>query len=652
MRGRIIALYGVLGAGNVLAWIWAWTAFHGDAVLLGTALLAYTFGLRHAVDADHIAAIDNVTRKLMQDGQRPVAVGFYFSLGHSAVVALAAAAVALTAGALQLRFAAFRSVGGLIGTGVSVAFLFAMAIVNLFVLAAVYRRFRAMRRGWRFSGAELDDDLDRRGILARFCRPLFRLMHRSWHMAPLGFLFGLGFETASEIALLGIAANAAKGLPIGSTMVFPALFAAGMMLIDSTDSVLMVGAYGWAFVKPIRKLYYNLVITGVSVVVALVVGGVEALGLVGNRFSLGGPFWAYVASVNDNFGRLGYLIIAIFIASWALSALIYRLKGYDDLDMADGSVVVPVQDFAAIGAKAGTIGLVVEELAHALLASLLGIEEAHLVELGEKIILGIVPAQIADALAGMLAGAQRRRILRQQDLGEFGHPLLQARQRHGLVDEPDRRRFPAVERLAGHGVVEEIAPAEDRRRRLQHVAGGNDAPIDLRQAEIRFLGGDCQVAGDHRIERPAEAPAIDHCNGRLEEIAEPAPLPRRAGTGEDGPLLHRQRIAGAKELAQIHAARIGVARPGQHQHADPIVGLERIEHLQHFLAQFGIDGVALFRPVERHPGDAVRDLDENGLASRQRLVGHLILPLAAALTRAQHSIFASRRIIERPRECH
>jgi nickel/cobalt transporter (NiCoT) family protein len=332
MRTRIIALYGVLAAGNALAWIWAWAAFRGDAVLLGTALLAYTFGLRHAVDADHIAAIDNVTRKLMQDGQRPVTVGFWFSLGHAAVVALAAAAVALTAGALQDRFADFRAVGGLVGTSVSVAFLFAMAAVNLVVLAAVHRRFRAMRRGTDLAAAALDDELDRRGLLARFCRPLFRLIRRSWHMFPLGFLFGLGFETATEIALLGIAADAARGQTIGATMVFPALFAAGMTLIDSTDSVLMVGAYGWAFVKPVRKLYYNLIITAVSVVVAVVVGGIEALGLLADRLGHDGPFWTYVALANRDFGRLGYLIIAIFVASWALSALVYRLKNYDALD--------------------------------------------------------------------------------------------------------------------------------------------------------------------------------------------------------------------------------------------------------------------------------------------------------------------------------
>jgi high-affinity nickel-transport protein len=332
MRGKIIGIYAILAAGNLLAWGWAFAAFHGDAVLLGTALLAYTFGLRHAVDADHIAAIDNVTRKLMQEGQKPVAVGFFFSLGHASVVALACAAVALTANALQNRFAAFQQWGGLIGTSVSVFFLFAVAAANIYVLAAVYRSFAAVRHGGELVEADLDTYLAKRGLIARVLRPLFRLIGKSRHMFPLGFVFGLGFETATEIALLGIAADAAKGQAVWTIMIFPALFAAGMALIDTTDSVLMVGAYGWAFVKPIRKLYYNLVITFVSVVVAVVVGGIEALGLMVERFGLDGPFWRGIALLNANFGSLGYLIIGLFVASWAISIAVYRLKRYDELD--------------------------------------------------------------------------------------------------------------------------------------------------------------------------------------------------------------------------------------------------------------------------------------------------------------------------------
>src|SRR6202035_4031690 len=237
---KVIALYAILATANLLAWAWAFAAFHGNTLLLGTALLAYGFGLRHAVDADHIAAIDNVTRKLMQEGKRPIGVGFFFALGHSTVVIIAVAVIAVTASTLQDRFPGLLAVGGVIGTTVSV-----------------------------------------------------------------GFLFGLGFGTATEIALLGISASeAAKGISVWSILVFPALFTAGMSLVDTTDGVLMLGAYGWAFVNPIRKLYYNLTITGVSVVVALAIGSIETLGLVADELGLDGGIWNVVNAANDNFVAL------------------------------------------------------------------------------------------------------------------------------------------------------------------------------------------------------------------------------------------------------------------------------------------------------------------------------------------------------------
>jgi high-affinity nickel-transport protein len=332
---KLAGIYIVLIAANVASWVWALTAFHDYPVLIGTAFLAYTFGLRHAVDADHIAAIDNVTRKLMQEGKRPIAVGFFFSLGHSTVVVLASAAIALTTTALQGRFESFRLVGGTLGTLVSALFLFLVAAANLVILLSVYRTFRTVRRGGAFIENDLDHLLAQRGILNRFFRPMFRLVARSWHMYPLGFLFGLGFDTATEIGVLGIAAaEASKGLPIWSIMVFPALFTAGMSLIDTTDGVMMLGAYGWAFRKPIRKLYYNLTITFVSVLVAVLIGGIEALGLVADRFALAGPFWSLIGALNDNFGSLGYLIIAIFAACWLISIAVYRLGRFDRLEPA------------------------------------------------------------------------------------------------------------------------------------------------------------------------------------------------------------------------------------------------------------------------------------------------------------------------------
>ena len=330
MRSKLIILYALLIGGNLLAWAWALVALHNYPVLLGVAVLAYTFGLRHAVDADHIAAIDNVTRKLMQEGQRPVAVGFFFSLGHSTIVIVASAAIALATGALQDRFASFEAVGGVIGTLVSASFLFLVAAANLFILRSVYQSFRRVRRGGTYADEDLNKLLEQRGLLGRLFRPILRLVSRSWHMYPLGILFGLGFDTATEIGLLGIsAAQASNGLPIWSIMVFPALFTAGMSLFDTTDGVLMLGAYGWAFIKPIRKLYYNLTITLVSVFVAIVIGSVEVLGLLADKFSLSGPVWDFVAALNDNFGSLGYLIIAIFVVSWIASVAIYRISGYE-----------------------------------------------------------------------------------------------------------------------------------------------------------------------------------------------------------------------------------------------------------------------------------------------------------------------------------
>jgi high-affinity nickel-transport protein len=335
--GKIVGIYGVLAVANVAAWAWAFLAFRDYPVLLGTAFLAYGFGLRHAVDADHIAAIDNVTRKLMQEGKRPVAAGFYFSLGHSTVVLLATVLIALAASALQNRFAAFKVVGGIVGTSVSALFLFAIAIVNIIVLGAIYRTFQAVRRGERLVEDDLNAFLAQRGIVGRLLRPLFRLIGKSWHMYPLGFLFGLGFDTASEIGLLGIAAaEASRGLSPWSILVFPALFTAGMSLVDTTDSVLMLGAYGWAFVKPIRKLYYNMTITFVSVLVALIVGGIEALGLIADRLSLEGAFWGMIGALNDNFGSLGYVIIAVFAISWLASVVVYRLKRYDEIEIVEG----------------------------------------------------------------------------------------------------------------------------------------------------------------------------------------------------------------------------------------------------------------------------------------------------------------------------
>jgi high-affinity nickel-transport protein len=318
-------MYGSLLLLNALAWIWATAAFHRYPLLIGVALLAYSLGLRHAADADHIAAIDNITRKLMQAGKRPLSVGFYFSLGHSTVVVLASVLLAATAGAMQGRLHELSDVGALVGTTVSAVFLFAVALMNTLILRSVYRASRRVRADLPY-----DEDTDlllaSRGPLTRLYRPFFRLIDRTWHMYPLGILFGLGFDTATEIGVLGISATqAVRGLPLWSILVFPVLFTAGMSLVDTLDGTLMVGAYGWAYVNPARKLYYNMAVTSISIVIALVVGLVEVLGLIANRLTFAAARWKVVHTLNENFATIGYVIIGVLIASWFISLAIQRM---------------------------------------------------------------------------------------------------------------------------------------------------------------------------------------------------------------------------------------------------------------------------------------------------------------------------------------
>jgi nickel/cobalt transporter (NiCoT) family protein len=326
---KIVAIYLLLFAFNVAVWTWVFAALSTHPTLLGTALLAYVLGLRHAVDADHIAAIDNVVRKLMQEGKRPISAGLFFSLGHSLVVAIAVAVIVGTAFALQGKLHPFKVIGSVIGTGTSSFFLLTIAAINLFILRGVWRSFQRARRGEPVADQELDHLLSGRGLLARMFRPLFRMVRRSWQMFPLGFLFGLGFDTATEITLFTVAGSqASDGMSFGTVMIFPALFAAGMTLIDTSDSVLMVGAYGWAFLNPIRKIWYNLTITAISALVAMLIGGIEALGLIADKLELNGVFWDAIGRLNKELAGFGYFVVAIFIASWIASYLIYRWRGF------------------------------------------------------------------------------------------------------------------------------------------------------------------------------------------------------------------------------------------------------------------------------------------------------------------------------------
>lgn len=324
LRRKVLALYAGLIPANLAAWAYALVLLHDHPLLLGTAALAYGFGLRHAIDADHIAAIDNVTRKLMQDGRRPVTVGLFFALGHSSVVFFAALLVALTAGALA-RVEGLKGVAGTVSTIISAGFLFAIAATNLSILLGLVRL-------WRRLGAEAEDAAAAplpmaSGLLGRLLRPMFAMITSSWQMAPLGLLFGLGFETATEVSVMGLSASqASSGAPLAVALVFPMLFAAGMSLVDATDGVLMVGAYHWAFVEPRRKLVYNLVITLLSSLVALLIGGVETAGLIAQHLHLQGVGWSIADRIAEHFNLLGMIIIGLFAFGWCASLAVARLR--------------------------------------------------------------------------------------------------------------------------------------------------------------------------------------------------------------------------------------------------------------------------------------------------------------------------------------
>jgi high-affinity nickel-transport protein len=326
-RQRTLGLSGALVLANMAAWVWAYLAYRDQPVLLGTAFLAYSFGLRHALDADHIAAIDNVTRKLVQSGDRPISVGFYFALGHSTVVIIAVLIVYWTAAIASEPFKPWQEVGEIISTCVSACFLFAIALINLLAMRDTYRALKKQRQE-KEAPTETGKPLTGNGIISRLLRPLMKTLAKPRQMYLIGFLFGLGFETATEIALLQVSASSgAKGQSLTNVMVLPVLFTAGMTLVDTADGMIMVGAYNWAFIKPIRKLYYNLTITFVSVVVGVVVGGIELIGLVKDKLNLeGGWFWSTIGSLQDNFGTIGLVIVGVFILTWLVSAIVYRVK--------------------------------------------------------------------------------------------------------------------------------------------------------------------------------------------------------------------------------------------------------------------------------------------------------------------------------------
>ncbi|MDB5775607.1 MAG: nickel transporter [Herbaspirillum sp.] len=332
VKRKINLLYLFLGIANLVVWAWALIGLRGNSAMLGTALLAYSFGLRHALDADHIAAIDNVTRKLMQDGSRPVTVGFCFALGHSLVVIIASIAIAAMATSVAPLLPQLQEYGGLLSSAVSTIFLLAIGLFNVVLLVDIYRAFQRMQYGESLSAADLPSN--KGNLLARLFRPLFGNIHTCWQMIPLGFLFGLGFETATEVAVLSTSAmQAAQGIGLETILLFPLLFTVGMLTVDAIDGVLMLRVYGWAFVKPVRKLYYNLMLTLTSTMLALSIAAIGIASLLQEYFHLSGRFWAMMLSVHENYTSLGYGIIGVFTLSWLGSAAFYRMRGYDAIDI-------------------------------------------------------------------------------------------------------------------------------------------------------------------------------------------------------------------------------------------------------------------------------------------------------------------------------
>ena len=318
---------------NVIGWVLLAVAVGGHYHItnneifgFGTGALAYTLGMRHAFDADHIAAIDNTTRKLVNEGKRPLSVGFFFSLGHSTIVFVLSLLLNFGIRRLveQVRNgnSGLHSVTSIIGTGVSGTFLYVIALLNVVILAGIVKVFREMRAG-RYSDAELEAQLDKRGLMNRFLGPIARRADAPWKMYPIGVLFGLGFDTATEVALLVLAGSAVvSGLPFYAILSLPILFAAGMCLFDTIDGCFMNFAYDWAFANPVRKVYYNMTITGLSVFVALFIGTVEILGLIGQEYDLSGGFWAFMGNFDIN--KAGLVIVGIFVLTWAAALAIWH----------------------------------------------------------------------------------------------------------------------------------------------------------------------------------------------------------------------------------------------------------------------------------------------------------------------------------------
>jgi high-affinity nickel-transport protein len=327
-KASILSIYAALVIITILAFAASAVIGRDYVFLAGLGVAAYVFGLRHGMDADHIAAIDNTTRKLMQEGRRPLTVGTWFSLGHSTIVTGLILALTIATKEVVNDIPLLRQTGAVVGTLVSGVFLFVIGLVNIVIVWEIYGIFRGLRDN-QLDESQLDAALNKRGLMNRYFGRFFKIVQRPWQAYPIGVLFGLGFDTASEVALIAasVGVGASSNAPIWAILILPLMFTCGMVLVDTSDGISMRLAYGWAFLKPIRKIYYNLTVTMISVLVAFFIGGIELVQVVSAEFGLSGGFWSWLDGLD--FGALGFGVVTIFAVSWLASIAYYRYKGYE-----------------------------------------------------------------------------------------------------------------------------------------------------------------------------------------------------------------------------------------------------------------------------------------------------------------------------------
>jgi len=331
----IAGVYAAIAIATTVGFLLLLVVARAYALFLPLGVLSYTLGLRHGVDADHISAIDNTTRKLLQQEQRPLTVGTWFSLGHSTIVVSMIVALVVAFDVVNSTYGTFATVGSVLGTVVSGAFLWIIGLINLVIVLEIYRIFQGLRAG-RLSEEALEEQLNKRGFMNRYFGRLFRVVNRPWQMYPVGVLFGLGFDTASEVTVIALTLGLSTGVapvPVWTALLMPLLFTCGMVAVDTTDGIAMRYAYGWAFLKPIRKVYYNLTITIISVLVAFAIGTLEVLTVLASELGLSGPFWNGLNSVNGEaaWQYVGFGIIALFVGTWLVAMAVYRHRHYEEI---------------------------------------------------------------------------------------------------------------------------------------------------------------------------------------------------------------------------------------------------------------------------------------------------------------------------------